>query len=170
MFFNSWLDSIRHRISRSVLGHRRRRSRQSIGSLEKLEDRTLLSVSALFSNGVLQIKSADDNGADMIVVGADASGNVQVMANGELVSSLGALPASQVERIVVKGNAGSNLINLSGVTTAVYSNPDLAIDVDGGNGHDTILGSFDGNDVIDGGHGNDLIYGEIGRASCRERV
>ena len=66
MIFNSWLDSVRQHISRTVLGRHRRRQRPSIGGLEKLEDRTLLSVSALFSNGVLQINSDDDNGPDTI--------------------------------------------------------------------------------------------------------
>ena len=78
MIFTSWLDSVRSRLS----GKRRRRSLGARASLEKLEDRTLLSVSALFSNGTLAIASVDDNGPDTIEVGADGMGNVHVRANG----------------------------------------------------------------------------------------
>ena len=88
MIFNSWLDSLRQRISRTMVGRPRRRSRQSAGGeLERLEDRTLLSVSALFSNanGVLQIRATDDNGPDSIEVSADGFGNVRVEANGCLL-------------------------------------------------------------------------------------
>ena len=158
MIFNSWLDSLRQRISRTMVGRPRRRSRQSAGGeLERLEDRTLLSVSALFSNGVLQISATDDNGPDSIEVGADGFGNVRVEANGVPVTSLGTLAASSVEGINVNGGDGSNTIDLSGVSTTVYNNPALTINVDGGNGHDTIIGSADADDVLDGGHGNDMI-------------
>ena len=141
-----------------MVGRPRRRSRQSAGGeLERLEDRTLLSVSALFSNGVLQISATDDNGPDSIEVGADGFGNVRVEANGVPVTSLGTLAASSVEGINVNGGDGSNTIDLSGVSTTVYNNPALTINVDGGNGHDTIIGSADADDVLDGGHGNDMI-------------
>ena len=115
MIFNSWLETVRQRISRTVLGRRRRRSQQVAGNPEKLEDRTLLSVSALFSNGVLRVSSVDDNGPDSIEIGTDTAGNVQVIANGTPISGLNpSLSPSDVETIDVQGGDGSNLIDSLG--------------------------------------------------------
>ena len=130
-----------------------------------MEDRTLLSVSALFSigTGVLRVSSVDDNGPDSIEIGTDTGGNVQVIANGSPISGLNpSLSPSDVATIDVQGGDGSNLIDLSGVSTTDYDNPLLEIVVDGGNGHDTILGSADADDTLDGGHGNDHIVGGTG--------
>ncbi len=70
------------------------------------------------------------------------------------------MAASSIER--ARGANGDDLLDGSGLTAAAL--------IQGGNGHDTILGGSggdrlygqNGNDIIDGGAGNDRLYGQNG--------
>ena len=133
-------------------------------SSEILEQRTYLSVSSLVSNNQL-IVVADAN--DTIEVRSDpgGSGVVQLVANGIIDPSLPSLQADQIRSIQIDAGPGDNLIDLTGVNSGDFSflNPAdgsrLRIEVDGGDGSDTILGSFSFDDVLIGGDGDDQING-----------
>lgn len=149
---------------------RNRRSRKPADSrfaamchIQNLEQRTLLTTSALFSRGELSV--VVDEGDDSITVGIDplSPGLVQVTVNGFVDSGLPPVPASSVERLVVVGSDTDNAIDLSGVLASDFTFVDsisgeaLQIEVDAGNGHDSITGSPDFAATLIGGHGNDVI-------------
>ena len=67
-----------------------------------------------------------------------------------------ALDMGTTERLVVNMNGGNDAFSATGNLAALIS-----ITVDGGAGHDTILGS-NGNDLLKGGDGNDFIDGQQG--------
>jgi Ca2+-binding RTX toxin-like protein len=97
------------------------------------------------------------------------AGNVVVEINGVADTSFGTVAASNVTAIIVTGGGLSNNIDLTGVTGTDF--PLLtSVQVDGGAGNDTVLGSGladsvtggDGHDSLDGEAGNDLLNGNAG--------
>lgn len=158
MRFLSWLDAVRGRITdRECKAGRRREARTPVaGQMERLEERSLLSASALFVNGELNIVS-DSN--ESIEIGATTTGTtrtVEVLINGVVASTVSSLPAESITSIVVRGGNLQNVIDLSRVTRDDYANLQT-IDVDGGHGADTILGSLDIDETLKGNHGDDVI-------------
>lgn len=163
MNFTSWLSGLNRRVTS------RKRVNPNAGTprvgVENMESRQLLSISALFiqETGELNIQlDSDDN----VRVGSSATGNVQIevgIGSGAYVSSdvLGVRPAVDVRSIVILGGDNQNVINLNGVTSAVFKNLQ-AIEVDGANGNDSIVGSFDIADSLSGGNGEDTITGQGG--------
>jgi Ca2+-binding RTX toxin-like protein len=140
---------------------KRRRATQSVAS-ENLEQRVYLSAAAsLVNNELLVLSDADET----IAIGTttDGKGNLELLINGQPHSGLATVQSSQISSIRVIGGAGSNLIDLSRVIAADFSFVDpvtgqpTSVYVDGGNGDDTILGSFDLNDTLFGGDGDDII-------------
>jgi len=123
----------------------------------------LLTTSSLFADGELSI--IIDEGDDGVTVQTDPLNPafVQVLVNGNLDRTLPPILASSVARITVIGSDTENVIDLSTVARASFSFVDpvtgaaMEIDVDGGNGHDTIFASVDFDDSLDGGHGHDTI-------------
>lgn len=189
MRFLSWLETMRGRITERDTTARRRRTKVPVaGQLEQLEGKSLLSVSALFVNGELNVVSDANDDITVSSSGSGASTKVLVLANGNLVTSVGSVPTSSVTSIVIQGGNLENNINLSAVSVSNYPNL-TGINVDAGHGSDTILGSNgiaetllgnhgddvitclngassingnDGNDTIIAGGGNDIINGEDG--------
>ncbi|MFM9964619.1 MAG: beta strand repeat-containing protein [Planctomycetaceae bacterium] len=169
MLFKSWLQSLGRKQSRRprTTGHTTRTK----AAAERLEDRSLLSVAALFVNGELFVSS---DAGDSIAIRQNAtSGRVEVVANGSLLGTAPNVPTSSVTSIVVKGGDDANNIDLSLVDNVTYPSL-LSIRVDGGNGDDTILGSptygdsllgGDGADNLNGQGGNDTLDGGNGRDS-----
>ena len=138
---------------------KRRRAARPLAS-ENLEQRVYLSAAAsLVNNELVVLSDADES----ISIGTSTDGNVELLIDGQRHTGLATVPSSQIVSIRVIGGAGGNLIDLSGVIAADYSFVDpntgqpTSIHVDGGNGNDTILGSFDLNDTLFGGDGDDLI-------------
>ncbi|MFM9962800.1 MAG: Calx-beta domain-containing protein [Planctomycetaceae bacterium] len=132
--------------------------------IESMETRQLLSGSALFipATGELSIGL---NSAESVRV-SSLSGSVLVEVStgtGGFVAltTLGNVPASSVQSIVILGGDEANTINLNGVTAVNFTRL-TSISIDGANGHDTIIGSPDFADNIIGGHGNDTINGQGG--------
>ena len=127
--------------------HRRLTGRQRA---ETLEDRTFLSVSALFIDitGDLQITSHDD---DTIVVREDPQrpGRAQVLAaEAEQpllpLNSLGTIDADEIRKISITGGPGDNVIDLSEITASAFSRGGgVQITADGRNGNDTLIASVD---------------------------
>ncbi len=126
--------------------------------MERLEERMLLTVSATFVSGELEINL--DSGDNVSVrENPVLLGNVQVLANGSPLASLGTVPAASVSKLLIHGGDEANVIDLTGMTAAVFTNPALVINVDGGNGEDTLLGSGSLAASLNGGHGDDSIVG-----------
>jgi Ca2+-binding RTX toxin-like protein len=157
---------------RQLLGNRSRRAASASRrpqnaairpAAESLEVRTMLTTSSLFADGELSI--IIDEGNDSVAVRTDPMNPafVQVLVNGNLDRSLPPILANSVARITIVGSDTDNLIDLSTVVRADFSYIDpvtgasMEIDVDAGNGHDTILASVDFDDTLDGGHGRDVI-------------
>ena len=172
MLFKSWLQSLGRKQSGRprTTGH----TTTTKAAAERLEDRSLLSVAALFVNGELFVSS---DGGDSIAIRQNATSlRVEVVANGLLLGTAPNVATSSITSIVVKGGDDANNIDLSLVDNLTY--PSLTgvrpIFVDGGNGDDTILGSptygdsvlgGDGRDIINGQGGNDIVDGGNGRDS-----
>lgn len=160
MFFTSWIE----RVSRSLKRDSRRKEARAefVGrASECLEERSLLTVSALVIGGELELTlDTDDDVA--VRENPAAPGTVQVVANGSPLLSLPTLATSSVTKILITGGDDANLIDLSGVTASAFSNAALSIEVHAGNGDDTVLGSADLADNLDGGDGDDSINGNGG--------
>ncbi len=169
MIFKSWFQSLGRRPSRRsrTTGH----TTTANTAAERLEDRSLLSVAALFVSGELFVSS---DAGDSIAIRQNATSlRVEVVANGLLLGTAPNVPTSTVTSIVVKGGDAANNIDLNLVDNLTY--PSLtSIRVDGGNGNDTILGSptyrdsllgGDGVDTLDGQGGNDTLNGGDGKDS-----
>ena len=175
MRFLSWLEAVRGRLTERETATRRRTAKLPVaGQLEQLEHKSLLSVSALFVNGELNIVSDSNEDITVSSAGTGATATVRVQSNGNAVTSVGSVLTSSVTSFVIQGGNLANTIDLSAVSSANYPNL-TGINVDGGHGSDTILGSagiaetllgnhgddvitcLDGNSSIDGGDGNDVI-------------
>lgn len=178
----SWLSSVKDRLA---LAKRRPRSARQPRNLEPLEARVLLTVSALMIGSELSISAT---AGDSITVreNPSAPGKVQVLGNGTNVAIV-STDASSLTAISVNGSDSNNVIDLSGVTTAVFNNSLLKITVQAGDGNDLIVGSpsvansligGDGadtltggalSDTLDGGNGDDSINGGDGNDSILGR-
>ena len=192
MALTSWIESLRARCIGCANSSRpvwrdapRRDSRRGASchtqAAEQLEDRTLLSVSALLINGTLNVTAS---GADNITVRANSTtGKVEVLGNNNvLVGSTPSVNASALTGLVVAGSDSSNVIDLSGVTAAQFTtlvsikvnagdgndrvtgSPNIANSLNGGDGADTLTGGSSG-DMLNGGNGADAITGGLGNDS-----
>jgi len=153
----TWLASLRQRLQKN-----RRPIRRRPAHSENLEQRTYLSATALIVNGQLTVVSDSD---ESIEIGVDpsGSGDVRVLFDGVPTTSLSGVQAGSLAGINVIGGPGDNLIDLTQVTSSDFSYLDpvtgepMTIVINGGDGDDTLLGSYDLNDSLFGGDGNDLI-------------
>jgi Ca2+-binding RTX toxin-like protein len=101
-------------------------------------------------------------GDDRVVFeGAGTADNFIIGPNGQDVSVTRVLDAavivSSTETIEIRGNTGNDQITASSGLAALG----VVLDLDGGNGNDTIVGS-DANDIIQGGLGIDRLNGGPG--------
>ena len=191
MSLTSWLESLRTRCTGYSASAFRRdrmdraRRAESISPLvqqvEPLEERALLSVSALLINGTLNVTAS---GADNITVRANSTtGRLEILGNNNvLVGSTPNVSASALTGLVVTGSDSNNVIDLSGVTAAQFTalasikvsagdgndrvtgSPDIASSLNGGDGTDTLTGGSN-NDTLNGGNGADSITGGLGNDS-----
>ena len=178
MLLRPWLCSVRESLRRPSRPVRRSKAAGLAGS-ERLEDRTLLSVSSSFNPLAAELSVTSD-ADDAIQVSANAG---QVMVNGQPTGVM----AGDVQHMVVNGGPGANAIDMSGVLPADFTHLQ-DMQVHGGDGADSITGSpFDdaihgdagqdmisghaghdwldggvGDDTVDGGAGDDVIYGDAG--------
>lgn len=140
------------------MGRRPRRHARRSSQAELLEQRAMLSVNTLFTQGDLTIVS--DN-TDDIVIGADTSGIVTLNVNGIADPAFPVILASQVQSILIIGSDSENTIDLTGVSAADFTftdtNGGITLEVEGGNGNDILLGSPDLAATLRGGDGNDTI-------------
>ncbi len=165
MKFTSWIESVDRSLKR---GLRRKGERHNYAALatEALEDRSLMSASALFVAGELDIELGS---ADNVAVRENPAspGTVQVLLNGVPLANVASLTTGSIEKILINGGDDANLIDLTGVTASAFTNPLLTIEVHAFNGDDILLGSNDFGDILDGGDGNDSIDGNGGNDTLR---
>ncbi len=179
MRLSPWLWGIRGRLKLST---RRPQRHRLLAQAEILEDRTLLSVTAILIGNDLTVSSDDDDSIRVSSSGGTVV--VESAAPGGVFTAVGSLPAvnaSTLETLVVTGSSAANTIDLSGVTSAFSSlnsirieggtgddiitgSPTLADNIVGGDGADQLFG-LGGDDTIDGGNGADLIDGGDGNDS-----
>ena len=157
MIITSWIE----RIGRSLKRDSRRKTEQRRGVAsagERLEERSLLSAQAFFLNGEIDVVLGS-NDSVAVTENPVAPGTVQILINGTPALAFPIVSASAVTKVLITGGDDANLIDLTGMTSAVFNNPALSIEAHGGNGADTLLGSDSLADSLDGGHGADSIDG-----------
>jgi heme/copper-type cytochrome/quinol oxidase subunit 2 len=109
---------------------------------------------------VVNLLGGSDN---LIFIGTSANDIVTIAPNGNrvrMVCDTGSvtLDVGNAERIIIQGHEGDDQITASDNLTAVGV---VALNIDGGQGHDTLTGS-DTIDVMSGDDGNDILRGEKG--------
>jgi Ca2+-binding RTX toxin-like protein len=129
-------------------------------SVELLEGRRFLSAApapapAIDADGVLQVVGT--NKSDVIVVELDAAtaGKLDVTVNGVMTQFDVSAVTGGVH--VVGGN-GSDDVEVHEATLGEFT---LAVNMEGGNGKDTLVGGS-GADNLDGGNGADVLRGMAG--------
>ncbi len=128
----------------------------------------MMAVVASFTDNQLSI--VGDSAADTVVVSTvDVGGVAQVTVNGQSVGA--GVDASAVTSIFANLGGGNDTMNLSTLDLMKFSGlTDGSIEIRGGAGNDTLVGSplgdilkgEDGNDSLTGGAGNDQLIGGNG--------
>ena len=198
MTLRNWLSGIHSKfIGKARVSRRSQQPKRTASAAEMLEVRQVpAAVTATFSAGVLNIQGTGI--ADTITV--QEAGNQLSVAGVKIKvgsSQVDRVDAAQVMRITINGLGGNDTIRLVGAGASGTQDIAISAVIDGGTGNDSITGGIGndsitgglGNDVLNGGGGNDRLSGldgndqlngeagedmleggEIGRASCRERV
>jgi Ca2+-binding RTX toxin-like protein len=163
MFWNQFLNALRVRLSGSLRPAQAKRQARlnTVGGIEGLELRTLLSVNAVFDkSGHLRLNGKDP------------------FSHGHKHGSRDSVTPDQIQSIVVDGGSGNNKIDLSAVSARKFSSVQH-VTINGGAGHDSITGSqlddtingdagdddingADGDDSLNGGTGDDVLAGGTG--------
>lgn len=130
--------------------------------LERLETREVPAATIDFRRGVLSVIGT--NGNDQVTI-AQTNGVVSItaMTSGDSAVARGTVLSSALSLIVVSGESGNDVINVTEAVTA-------AARLYGGWGSDTLYGGArndilfggDGNDTLHGRGGNDALYGGAG--------
>jgi Ca2+-binding RTX toxin-like protein len=158
-----WLKTFHRRLQGNAQSVRsgirsRRRSRQHAPTrIEQVEQRTLLSAVVLLVGSELQVL-ADADEAISVRENPSQPGQLDVQINGAAAPDTPAIATSQLSSINIQAGAGDNVLDVSGVTQAAFSNL-TSLTVDGADGEDTITGSVDIATNIVGGDGRDTITG-----------
>jgi Ca2+-binding RTX toxin-like protein len=156
----SWMERIGQALTRR--SRRKFDPRRNVALAgDRLEERSLLSAQAFFLNGEIDVVLGP---TDSVAVQESpvAPGTVVVLINGTPSATFPIVSTSSVTKVRITGGDDANLIDLSGITAAAFTNPALSIEAHGGNGADTLLGSDSLPDLLDGGHGADSIIGNRG--------
>jgi len=120
-----------------------------------------------FDSGTGTLNVTLTGSADLTI--REAAGFVEVLVNGVVDTSLGALMAGDVQAINVLGSDGDDSIDLSSITGAVFPNL-TQVSVNAASGNDTVLGSqladtisvSAGDDWVDAGAGDDWVADLVG--------
>lgn len=151
----SWLSSVRSTLQRrTVRAHQHLRSKGHVHAIESLEVRELLTATIAYNSVTHEVLVTGTASADAVTVSA-ASGTttkVSAVTLGQAVEQT--FVNSDVSRIIFNGDAGDD--SLLDMTA-------LPIDMNGGDGSDTLAVSADTNfvltDTLLTGQGNDTLAG-----------
>ena len=161
MLMSSWIEALNRVLRTNSLRTQKRRGQagrrvfhQGPAHFETLEPRCCLSVVSVFDSATSTL-TITSNANDAIRVSATAAKLVTV--NNVTISP--ALNAAAVQVLVVNGGDGANAIDLSAISSAVFTSL-TSITVNGGGGADRITGTALA-DNLNGGAGDDI---KIGRA------
>ncbi|MDA0284040.1 MAG: hypothetical protein O3B86_11875, partial [Planctomycetota bacterium] len=157
MSLRPWLTGFRARLNHSRLRRDARlRAARPQQSLQQLEQRTLLTATALtIGTDVTVLTDANEK---VVVTPNATTGRAEVFINDVVLSSGSSVPAASLTGLTIITGSGDNRIDLSGITSAVFTSL-ASIEVDSGDGDDTILGAADITSTLAGGDGNDSIVG-----------
>lgn len=131
--------------------------------------------------GTLNV-TATNSAGETLRITKGSSG--ETLLNGIAIRTNGTtIAASKVNRLMIDGGAGADVIDLNGITDTSFAKLNAAtpgrIQVFGQGGNDTLIGSVladqlnggdgldhlragSGNDLLDGGTGRDLLFGDAG--------
>lgn len=115
----------------------------------------------------------DDDAIILVSEREEGERGARIEING---IDFGFFPMTERAGLVVRGYAGDDLLDLSGLNETAFAHaafPDFAVVVRGDSGNDEIWGSHgndelygnDGDDLIRGGEGDDIVLGEAGNDS-----
>lgn len=164
-----------------------RRRQQSAPAVEGLENRTLLSVNAVFNaeTGALDVTTTKNSKIHIDIKKGQVAVNGHIVQTGASsaanVRSAG-LTADDIAILNISGSDGRNKIDLSDVHAGTFSTLS-AVNVNAGGGDDKVIGSDlddsivggsgdddlnggSGDDFIQGGSGNDDVNGDDGDDDC----
>ena len=117
----------------------------------------VVDLTSSLSTGDGQADTVTVNGTatnDLITVSSSATNQVDVHGLSAIVTVVGG--ESDLDRLIINGLGGDDLIDASGVQTGA-----IALTLNGGIGNDTLRGG-DGNDLLIGGQGSDAMFGGPG--------
>lgn len=131
-------------------------SRPSTGrrlSLEKCEERSMMTAGASVINGVLVVEGFD---ADSTIVISARENRAMSFVDYRIGTTgmgiQGSVPKSAISYIQVNGKGGNDMIlNKTSIPSSLF----------GGQGNDVLVGGG-GMDILDGGSGNDILFGRQG--------
>ncbi len=111
--------------------------------------------------------SAELRGNTLYIKGTNKDDNIQVIHRKDTIEVRMNKESEQfsaigLENVQIQGFSGNDLIEFDGPDA--YCEPKIVklnLDIDGGEGNDTIYGGA-GNDTLKGGAGNDELYGKQG--------
>ena len=153
---------------------------ESVVAVERLESRELLSATASFQSGVLDIQlGANGRSGETVRVGASGGWLVVNTSQGQVIGGRDRIRSSHVTEIRIDGSNRGDKIHLASLFRKHFPNLQRVV-VNGHGGHDRIVGSSfndelfgggghdvihgqGGHDIIRGGQGNDVLYGGAGR-------
>ncbi|MGZ0162813.1 MAG: beta strand repeat-containing protein [Planctomycetales bacterium] len=165
MSLRPWLSGFRARLNNSQkVRNGRNRSDRRVQLVQSLEERTLLTATALVIGTELTVLT--DAAEDVSVQANATSGNAEVLINGVVLAAGSIIPAGSLTGLTIATGSGNNQIDLSGITGGVFSSL-TSIDVDSGDGDDVIIGTTDLVSSLAGGDGNDTITGGSGAEVIR---
>ncbi len=150
--------------TRKLAAGARKAPRTRRAGAETMEPRQMLSVSALFLPATGELSIEMDTTDSVRILANNGNLLVQGSTNGgpfQQINTVGTVPAANVLSIDVLGGDDSNTIDLSGVTGVSFTSL-ASIVVDGANGHDLLIGSPDLADNLIGGNGDDTIQSQGG--------
>lgn len=161
MVRHPWMESLRRRLSRDRSRRGRNRSVAGVDAvsacLERLENRTLLTVAASLVDGHLRVfGDADEDISFQQPPGQPQL--LELVVDGTAVTNIGGLQVDQLLSLQIDLGASENSLDLSLLTSTLVPNL-TQINVTTGNGHDTIIASPDIAGMYDGGDGEDTITG-----------
>jgi Ca2+-binding RTX toxin-like protein len=133
-------------------------------TVESLEDRRMLAVSAVFSPAAGVLNVFGDSGDNTVTVSRDSAG--AILVNGGAVSIVGGTPmVANTASIQAFGLAGNDTITISEINGALPK-----AKLFGGGGNDTLIGGSgadqvfgqSGDDDLQGKGGSDFVFGGSG--------